>query len=68
MRKRKNVRLFNQHLTGLLFRTSLTDQDDEFVDSFGRLKERDVFIELKSFERKEAKKREILKIKKKTKI
>ena len=40
--KRKYVRVFNQHSTGLLFRNSLTDQDDEFVDSFGRLKERRV--------------------------
>lgn len=68
MRKRKNVRLFNQHLTGLLFRTSLTDQDDEFVDSFGRLKERDVFIELKRFERKEAKKGKFLKLRRKPKF
>ena len=42
--KRKNVCIFNQHSTGLLFRTSLTDKDDEFVDSFGRLKEREMCL------------------------
>ena len=66
--KRKYVRVFNQHSTGLLFRNSLTDQDDEFVDSFGRLKERDVFIELESFKRKEAKNGTFLKLRTKPKF